>query len=132
MDIKYSVKVLAYISSWRMSQLDHQIFIFEDTCLKLSLWMDLKIGVLDFHNMVSQRWIIWIINWRRGLNLPNIYETHIRNAYLSHIYVAEELGTVDTTYYQSFIDILICMVEIVLIYICLETSMISSHLAFPR
>ena len=68
----------------------------------------------------------------KGIKLPSKAETPIRTSYRPEIDVSPELGPVDAAYYQSLIGILRWMVELGRIDICLETSMMSSHLALPR
>ena len=46
--------------------------------------------------------------------------------------VSRELNEVDAAYYQSLIGILRWMVELGRVDVCLEVSMMSSHLALPR
>ena len=68
----------------------------------------------------------------KGIKLPSKAETPIRTSYRPEIDVSPELCPVDAAYYQSLIGILRWMVELGRIDICLETSMMSSHLALPR
>jgi hypothetical protein len=56
----------------------------------------------------------------------------IRTSYRPEIDVSPELAPCDAAYYQSLIGILRWMVELGRVDICLETSMMSSHLALPR
>ena len=58
--------------------------------------------------------------------------TPIQMIYRPELDVTPELNTADATYYQSFIGILRWLVELGRIDICLEVSMMSSHLALPR
>ena len=67
----------------------------------------------------------------RGTKLPSKAETPIRTSYRPELDVSSELGPCDGAYYQSLIGILRWMVEIGRVDICLETSMMSSHLALP-
>ena len=46
--------------------------------------------------------------------------------------VSRELNEADAAYYQSLIGILRWMVELGRVDVCLEVSMMSSHLALPR
>ena len=46
--------------------------------------------------------------------------------------VSRELDETDATYYQSLIGILRWIVELGQVDVCLEVSMMSSHLALPR
>jgi hypothetical protein len=68
----------------------------------------------------------------RGMKLPSKAETPIRTSYRPELDVSSELGPCDGAYYQSLIGILRWMVELGRVDICLETSMMSSHLALPR
>jgi len=51
---------------------------------------------------------------------------------LSELDVSPELKPTDAAYYQSLIGILRWIVELGRVDICLEVSMMSSHLALPR
>ena len=54
------------------------------------------------------------------------------STYRPELDVSEELLPSDTSYYQSLIGILRWIVELGHVEICLEVSMMSSHLALPR
>ena len=62
--------------------------------------------------------------WR----IPNKVESPMRSTYRPELDVSEELSS----YYQSLIGILRWIVELGRVDICLEVSMMSSHLALPR
>ena len=64
--------------------------------------------------------------------LPSKDLTPIQTSYRPDINTTSELNVVDTAYYQSLIGILLWMVELSRVDICLEVSMLLSHLAFPR
>ena len=64
--------------------------------------------------------------------IPNKVETPMWSTYLPKLDVSEELSPSDASYYQSLIRILGWIVELGHIDICLEVSMMSSHLALPR
>ena len=64
--------------------------------------------------------------------MPAKAETPIRTSYRPELDVTKELGPTDAAYYQSLIGILRWMVELGRIDICLEVSMLSSHLVMPR
>ena len=66
--------------------------------------------------------------WR----IPNKVETPLRSTYRPELDVSEELSSSNASYYQSLIGILRCIVELGRVDICLEVSMMSSHLALPR
>ena len=66
--------------------------------------------------------------WR----IPNKVETPMRSTYRPKLDVSEELSSSDASYYQSLIGILRWIVELGRVDICLEVSMMSSHLALPR
>ena len=68
----------------------------------------------------------------RGQKLAARVETPMQTSYRPEIDVSEELGAGEALYYQSLIGILRWMVELGRIDICLEVSMMSSHLALPR
>ena len=56
----------------------------------------------------------------------------MRSTYQPELDVSEELSPLDASYYQSLIGILRWIVELGCIDICLEVSMMLSHLALPR
>jgi hypothetical protein len=56
----------------------------------------------------------------------------MQTSYRPELDVTPELGPTDAAYFQSIIGILRWIVELGRIDICLETSMLSSHLALPR
>ena len=56
----------------------------------------------------------------------------MRSTYRPELDVSEELSLSDASYYQLLIGILRWIVELGRIDICLEVSMMSSHLALPR
>ena len=64
--------------------------------------------------------------------LPTKADTPTRTTYRPELDVTRELGAGDAAYYMSLIGVLRWMVELGRIDICLETSMMSSHLALPR
>ena len=64
--------------------------------------------------------------------IPNKVETPMRSTYRPELDVAEELSPSDASYYQSLIGILWWIVELGCVDVCLEVSMMSSHLALPR
>ena len=66
--------------------------------------------------------------WR----IPNKVETPLRSTYCPELDVSEELSSSDASYYQSLIGILRWIVKLGRVDICLEVSMMSSHLALPR
>ena len=59
-------------------------------------------------------------------------EAPLMTSYRPELDVSSELTLRDSTYYQSLIGILWWIVELWRINICLEVSMMSSHLAMPR
>ena len=64
--------------------------------------------------------------------LPRRANTPLSQDYRPEVDVSAELSPGDAAYYQSLIGMLRWMVELGRIDICLETSMMSSHLALPR
>lgn len=58
--------------------------------------------------------------------------TPLSSNYRPEVDVTPELGPVEAAYYQSLIGILRWMVELGRVDICLEVSMMSSHLCLPR
>jgi hypothetical protein len=68
----------------------------------------------------------------KGGKLPSRAETPMQTSYRPEIDISPELIPIDAAYFQLVIGILRCIVELGCIDICLETSMLSSHLAMPR
>jgi hypothetical protein len=66
--------------------------------------------------------------WR----LPAKAETPLQTTYRPELDVTPELEPLDAAYYQSLVGMLRWMVELGRVDICLECSMMSSHLALPR
>ena len=66
--------------------------------------------------------------WR----LPAKVETPMRSTYWPKLDISPELSTEESSYYQSLIGVLRWIVELGRFDICLEVSMMSSHLALPR
>ncbi len=64
--------------------------------------------------------------------MPARAETALPSTYCPELDVTPELGPKDSSYYQSLIGILRWIVELGRMDICLEVSMLSSHLALPR
>lgn len=64
--------------------------------------------------------------------LPVKAETPTRTTYRPELDVSRELGSTDAAYYMSLIGVLRWIVELGRIDVCLEVSMMSSHLALPR
>jgi hypothetical protein len=67
-----------------------------------------------------------------GQKLQAKANTPIQTSYSPELDVSTELDPKEASYYQSMIGILRWMVELGRIDICLEVSMMSSHLALPR
>ena len=65
-------------------------------------------------------------------SLPAKSETPIRSTYYPELDMSPELDAEDASYYQSLIGVLRWIVELGRVDICLEVSMLSSHLALPR
>jgi hypothetical protein len=60
-------------------------------------------------------------------------ETPLQTSYRPELDITPELEPLDAAYYQSLVGVLHCwMVELGRVDICLECSMMSSHLALPR
>ena len=64
--------------------------------------------------------------------LPKVAETPLTTSYRPELDVSPELRPAEAAYYQSLIGILRWIVELGRVDICLEVSMMSSHLALPR
>lgn len=69
---------------------------------------------------------------RTNQALPSRAETPIRTSYRPELDMSPELASTEAAYYQSLIGILRWIVELGRVDICLEVSMMSSHLALPR
>ena len=67
-----------------------------------------------------------------GQKLPRKADTPIQTTYRPELDVTTELNATEASYYQSLIGILRWIVELGRVDICLEVSMMSSHLALPR
>jgi hypothetical protein len=67
-----------------------------------------------------------------GQKLPTGARTPIQTSYAPELDVSPELPPRDAAYYQSLIGVLRWMVELGRIDMCVEVSMMSSHLALPR
>ena len=68
------------------------------------------------------------VNWK----LPTKAETPLQTSYRPELDVSPELKPIDAAYYMSLIGMLRWIVELGRIDVCLECSMLSSHLALPR
>jgi len=69
---------------------------------------------------------------KSGRQLPKKAEAPFKSGYRPEIDVSQELTGEEASYYQSLIGILRWMVELGRVDICLEVSLMSSHLALPR
>ena len=69
---------------------------------------------------------------KQGETLPNRVTTPLSNGYRPEIDISEELKPDKASYFQSLIGVLRWMVELGRVDICVEVSMLSSHLALPR
>lgn len=67
----------------------------------------------------------------RGSHLMKKADTPMRTSYRPMLDVSPELGPEESSYYMSLIGILRWMVELGRVDICLEVSLLSSHLALP-
>ena len=84
-----------------------------------------QMAVNNVEEWLSKRDNGW---WR----LPTKAETPMKLTYQPELDVSPELSTEESSYYQSLIGVLRWIVELGRIAICLEVSMMSSHLALPR
>ena len=64
--------------------------------------------------------------------MPSKADTPLTTTYRPELDVSGELNEADAAYYQSLIGILRWRVELGRVDVCLEVSMMSSHLALPR
>ena len=64
--------------------------------------------------------------------LPEKSETPLKTSYHPDLDVSPEIKPSEAAYLHSLIGILCCIVELGIIDICLEVSMMSSHLTLPR
>jgi len=69
---------------------------------------------------------------KKGEKLVVKAPTPLSNGYRPEIDLSPELEELDTAYYHSLIGVLRWIVEIGRVDICIEVSMMSSHLALPR
>ena len=69
---------------------------------------------------------------KNGMKLPSRAETPIQTSYRPELDVSPELNATDSSYYQSLIGTLRWIVKLGRVDICLEVSMMSSHLVLPR
>ena len=69
---------------------------------------------------------------RKGGKFPSKAETPIQTVYRPELDVTPELSPTDAAYFQYLIGILRWIVDLGRIEICLEASMLSSHLSLPR
>ena len=67
-----------------------------------------------------------------GGKLPAKAETPLQSSYRPELDVTPELDATDAAYFQSLIGVLRWIVELGRVDICLEVSLMSSHLALPR
>jgi len=67
-----------------------------------------------------------------GPRLPARASAPLKPGYRPELDVSDELGPEEASYYQSLIGILRWMVELGRVDICVDVSMMSSHLALPR
>ena len=63
---------------------------------------------------------------------PSQVESPMTSTYRPELDVSPELSPADTSYYQSLIGVLRWIVELGRVDVCLECSLLSSHLALPR
>ena len=69
---------------------------------------------------------------KKNRTLPNKAEAPFASGYRPEVDVSRELVPEDASYFQSLIGVLRWIVELGRVDICLEVSMMSSHLALPR
>ena len=69
---------------------------------------------------------------QRGEKMSTKATTPLSNNYRPEVDVTPELSAEEAAYYQSLIGVLRWIVELGRVDICLEVSMMSSHLALPR
>ena len=65
-------------------------------------------------------------------NMPKNCNTPLTTFYRPELDVSPELNPGDSSYYMSLVGILRWIVELGRVDICLEVSMMSSHMAMPR
>ena len=64
--------------------------------------------------------------------MPNMADTPLTTTYRPELDVSRELNEADAAYYQSLIGTLRRIDELGQVDVCLQVSMMSSHLALPR
>ena len=85
-------------------------------------------------NMFKQQSRMWrhISEDSKNWKMPNKADTPLTTTYRPESDISRELNEADAAYYQSLIGILTWIVELGQVDVCLEVSMMSSHLALPR
>ena len=78
-----------------------------------------------------EEWVAKEENKKRW-KLPKKADTPLVTSYRPEMDVSPALSTQEASYYQSLVGILRWIVELGRVDICLEVSMMSSHLALPR
>ena len=68
----------------------------------------------------------------KAWSLPAKAETPLKSTYRPELDISAELNPTDASYYQSLIGVLRWIVELGRVDICLEVSIMSSHIALPR
>ena len=68
----------------------------------------------------------------KSWKIPSKADTPLTTTYRPELDVSRELNVADAAYYQSLIGILRWIVELGRVDVCLEVSMMSSHLTLPR
>ena len=71
-------------------------------------------------------------NFDGKYSLPNMAPNPFVGGYRPEIDMTDPLGPNQASYYQTMIGVMRWMVEIGIIYIATECSLLSSHLAYPR
>ena len=115
----------------------HQLCTLAEEFIKYNLRMEYGHGVSARHNMYNlpSRMLRSMLESPRvhtSRYQPSKAETPLRTSYRPELDVSPELIPRDSAYYQSLIGILRWIVELGRIDICLEVSMMSSHLTMPR
>ena len=124
--------VVALLWTERKGQLDHSSYFLENTSTKLISMMELRPRPLAHHIMCNHMWKCWVISWwtrwvenaKQGWN----FHDYVLQAWVRHNYRA---------YYNHGITLYVTywyprwIVELGRADICLEVSVMSSHMSMP-
>ena len=96
---------------------------------RMSLW---SFSSSQYVQTAAKNIVTCLSKWHGRWKLPLKVETPLKATYRPVLDVSPELGTSGMSYYQSLIGMLFLIVELGRVNICLEVSMMLSHLAMPQ